>query len=41
MAHDLRMLVDGGWVASESGASFDATSPATGGVVASIPSGTT
>src|SRR5438094_568614 len=40
MVHDLRMLVDGAWVASEGGASFDATSPATGEVVASIPSGT-
>ena len=34
MADDHRMLIGGGWVASESGATFDATSPSTGEVIA-------
>ena len=40
MADDHRMLIGGDWVASESGATFDATSPSTGEVIGSIPEGT-
>jgi succinate-semialdehyde dehydrogenase/glutarate-semialdehyde dehydrogenase len=40
LADDLKMFIDGQWGASESGAVFDATSPATGEVIASIPEGT-
>ena len=35
-----RMFVDGKWVESESGEYFDADSPATGDVIASVPKGT-
>src|SRR5918996_3921399 len=40
MADELRMLVGGEWVPSESGATFDAVSPSTGEVIASVPEGT-
>jgi len=40
MADEFRMLIGGDWVASESGATFDATSPSTGEVIGSIPEGT-
>ena len=40
MADELRMFIDGEWVPSKSGAVFDATSPATGEVIASVPEGT-
>jgi acyl-CoA reductase-like NAD-dependent aldehyde dehydrogenase len=40
LADDHRMLIGGDWVASESGATFDATSPSTGEVIGSIPEGT-
>src|SRR5438309_10869410 len=33
------MFVDGDWVASASGETFDATSPATGELIAAIPQG--
>ncbi len=36
----LSMYIDGAWTASESGATFDAVSPGTGEVFASIPEGT-
>lgn len=36
----LAMYVDGGWVASEGGETFEGTSPATGEVIATIPRGT-
>ena len=36
----LAMYVDGAWVASESGATFDAVSPATGETFATLPKGT-
>src|SRR6266581_3948684 len=35
-----KMFVDGRWVESESGAFFDADSPATGEVIAQVPKGT-
>ena len=35
-----KMFVDGRWVDSESGKHFDATSPATGEVIAQVPKGT-
>ena len=35
-----KMFVDGKWVESESGQLFDATSPATGEVIAQLPKGT-
>jgi acyl-CoA reductase-like NAD-dependent aldehyde dehydrogenase len=35
-----KMFVDGRWTDSESGATFDADSPATGEVIASVPEGT-
>jgi succinate-semialdehyde dehydrogenase/glutarate-semialdehyde dehydrogenase len=40
MADEYRMLIGRDWVASESGATFDATSPSTGEVIGSIPEGT-
>src|SRR5439155_14946416 len=40
MADDYRILIDGEWVPSESGAVFDATSPATGEVIGTVPEGT-
>ena len=40
MADEYRMLIGGDWVASESGATFDATSPSTGEVIGSVPEGT-
>jgi succinate-semialdehyde dehydrogenase/glutarate-semialdehyde dehydrogenase len=40
MADAHRMLIGGDWVASESGATFDATSPSTGEVIGSVPEGT-
>jgi succinate-semialdehyde dehydrogenase/glutarate-semialdehyde dehydrogenase len=39
MADEHRMLIGGDWVGSESGATFDATSPSTGEVIGSIPEG--
>src|SRR4029077_17976819 len=35
-----KMFVDGQWIDSESGKHFDATSPATGEVIAQVPKGT-
>ena len=40
MADEYRMLIGGDWVASESGATFEATSPSTGEVIGSVPEGT-
>ncbi len=40
MADGVRMFIDGEWVASRSGATFDAVSPATGEVIASVAEGT-
>jgi acyl-CoA reductase-like NAD-dependent aldehyde dehydrogenase len=40
MADEHRMLIGGEWVASESGATFDATSPSSGEVIGSVPEGT-
>jgi succinate-semialdehyde dehydrogenase/glutarate-semialdehyde dehydrogenase len=40
MADELRMLIDGAWVGSNAGTTFDATAPATGEVIASVPEGT-
>ena len=40
MAGDHRMLIDGEWGASESGAVFEATNPATGEVIGTLPEGT-
>jgi succinate-semialdehyde dehydrogenase/glutarate-semialdehyde dehydrogenase len=40
MADALQMHIAGEWVSSESGATFDAISPSTGEVIASIPEGT-
>jgi acyl-CoA reductase-like NAD-dependent aldehyde dehydrogenase len=40
MADDHRMFVGGEWVPSESGATFEATSPSTGEVIGSVPEGT-
>jgi acyl-CoA reductase-like NAD-dependent aldehyde dehydrogenase len=40
MADELRMFIGGGWVASEGGATFEATSPSTGEVIATLPEGT-
>jgi acyl-CoA reductase-like NAD-dependent aldehyde dehydrogenase len=40
MIDDHRMLIDGAWVASESGATFDAISPSSGEVIATVPEGT-
>jgi acyl-CoA reductase-like NAD-dependent aldehyde dehydrogenase len=40
MADDHRMLIGGEWVPSESGATFEATAPATGEVIGTLPEGT-
>ncbi len=40
MAERYRMFVDGAWVGSESGATFDAISPSTGEVFGWVPEGT-
>ena len=40
MTDPYRMYVDGAWTASESGAVFEATSPATGALIGTIPEGT-
>jgi acyl-CoA reductase-like NAD-dependent aldehyde dehydrogenase len=40
MIDDHRMLIDGAWVASGSGATFDAISPSSGEVIATVPEGT-
>ena len=40
MADDFAMLIDGSWVASESGAVMEATSPSTGEVIGTVPQGT-
>jgi acyl-CoA reductase-like NAD-dependent aldehyde dehydrogenase len=40
MADELRMLIGGEWVTSAWGASFEATSPSTGEVIARVPEGT-
>lgn len=40
MADDFHMYIDGGWVGSQSGATFEATSPSTGEVIGTVPEGT-
>src|SRR3712207_6728412 len=40
MADELRIFIGGEWVASEGGATFEATSPSTGEVIATLPEGT-
>jgi len=40
VADEFRMLIDGAWMGSESGAVFDATSPSTGEVIGTVPEGT-
>jgi len=40
MADEFRMLIGSEWVASESGATFEATAPATGEVIGTLPEGT-
>jgi acyl-CoA reductase-like NAD-dependent aldehyde dehydrogenase len=40
MAGEFRMFVAGTWAESESGAAFEATSPATGEVIGTVPEGT-
>jgi acyl-CoA reductase-like NAD-dependent aldehyde dehydrogenase len=40
MAEQHRMYIDGDWVASVDGAAFEATSPSTGEVIATVPEGT-
>ena len=35
-----KMFVDGSWIESESGKTFDAISPATGETIAQVPKGT-
>jgi len=40
VADEYRMFIDGEWVGSESGATFDASSPSTGEVFGTIPEGT-
>jgi succinate-semialdehyde dehydrogenase/glutarate-semialdehyde dehydrogenase len=37
---DLKMLIGGEWVGSASGATFEATSPSTGEIIARVPEGT-
>ncbi len=39
MADDYRMLIGGTWVTSDSGATFEATSPSTGEVIGTLPEG--
>src|SRR5438552_15914343 len=39
MADDHRMLIGGRWVGSQSGATFDATSPSTGEIIGTVPEG--
>jgi acyl-CoA reductase-like NAD-dependent aldehyde dehydrogenase len=36
---DLKMLIGGEWVDSASGATFEATSPSTGQLIARVPQG--
>ena len=38
MAEDLKMLIDGQWVDAVDGSRFDVFNPATGEVVATVPS---
>jgi succinate-semialdehyde dehydrogenase/glutarate-semialdehyde dehydrogenase len=40
MADEHRMFIGGDWVASESGATFEASSPATREVIGTLPEGT-
>ncbi len=40
MSEHTRMIVDGAWVDSESGARFEAASPSTGEVIGTVPEGT-
>ncbi|HXF35985.1 MAG TPA: aldehyde dehydrogenase family protein, partial [Actinomycetota bacterium] len=40
MGEHLRMYIGGSWVGAEEGAVFEATSPATGEVIATVPEGT-
>jgi acyl-CoA reductase-like NAD-dependent aldehyde dehydrogenase len=40
MADEHRMFIGGEWVGSESGATFEATSPSTGEVIGTLPEGT-
>jgi acyl-CoA reductase-like NAD-dependent aldehyde dehydrogenase len=40
MADEHRMFIAGEWVGSESGATFEATSPSTGEVIGTLPEGT-
>ncbi len=40
MANEHRMFIAGGWAGSESGATFEATSPSTGEVIGTLPEGT-
>jgi succinate-semialdehyde dehydrogenase/glutarate-semialdehyde dehydrogenase len=40
MADDHRMFIAGEWVGSESGSTFEATSPSTGEVIGTLPEGT-
>lgn len=40
MADDYRMFIGGEWAGSDSGASFEATSPSTGEVIGTVPEGT-
>ena len=39
MPDDLKLLIGGEWVDSASGATFEATSPSTGEVIARVPQG--
>ncbi|MEX2274429.1 MAG: aldehyde dehydrogenase family protein [Actinomycetota bacterium] len=40
MSEDLRMTIDGAWVAASDGATIEATSPRSGEVIATVPAGT-
>jgi acyl-CoA reductase-like NAD-dependent aldehyde dehydrogenase len=40
MADEYRMLIAGEWIGSQSGATFEATSPSTGEVIGTLPEGT-
>ena len=40
MTDDHRMFIAGEWVGSESGSTFEATSPSTGEVIGTLPEGT-